>query len=332
VSERTSAFTEKEKNRRLGALGRLVRAGDLQALLLVGDMGVGEGFYGGFRYCTNNHVFFQRQIVVLLPGSEPVLFSYSEFSRQASTERSFIVDCRSSTDFMADVVTLLHERGAAGGRIGVNLDVLPSTWYRYLDRELPGIEVVDVTKDILEIRFQHSAEELEGYRESAAIGDAAFDAVLKMLRPGVSENEIAAEIEYIARKKGAEESFTLISSGKFSSECVRSLSLPVPPSGRRVRTGDSVVMEITPCYQGYWTQLVRIVNIGQQNEDLERIQGACRDATARGAGELRPGRRVKDVARAMHDHAVQVGFAPMPHFGHLCGLDLLEEEVNLANE
>jgi Xaa-Pro aminopeptidase len=326
------AFTETEKQRRHGAMQELLRAKDLQALLFIGDMNVGHSFHGDFRYYTNNHIFFERQVAVVFPGAGPVLFNFSDFSRQASMERSFIDDCRVSTNFIADTIELIKAQGASRGRIGVDFEMLPLTWYRYLRTEMADAELLDVHDDIMEIRFQHSDEEIEVYRKGAALADAGFEAALKVIRPGVSEYEIIAEIEYATRKQGADENFTLIGSGKFAFGDARSLPLPIPPSERKIKAGDSIIMEITPRYQGYWTQLVRMVNVGQRNEDLEKIQKVCRDAIRRGLAEFRPGRRLKDVTLAMQGYIAETGFVPRPPFGHVCGIDLLEERVTLDNE
>jgi Xaa-Pro aminopeptidase len=325
-------FTETEKKRRHGAIQELLRAKDLQALLLIGDMNVGHSFHGDFRYYTNNHIFFQRQVAVVFPGAGPVLFNYSDFSRRASVERSFVDDCRVSTNFIADTVELIKAQGVSRGRIGVNFEMLPAIWYSYLRTELADAELLDVHDDIMEIRFQHSEEEIEVYRKGAALADAGFEAALKVIRPGISEYEIIAEIEYATRRQGADENFTLIGSGKFAFGDARSLPLPIPPSERKIKAGDSIIMEITPRYQGYWTQLVRMVNVGQRNEDLEKIQKVCRDAIRRGLAEFRPGRRLKDVTLAMQGYIAETGFVPRPPFGHVCGIDLLEERVTLDNE
>jgi Xaa-Pro aminopeptidase len=325
-------FTETEKKRRHGAIQELLRAKDLQALLLIGDMNVGHSFHGDFRYYTNNHIFFQRQVAVVFPGAGPVLFNYSDFSRRASVERSFVDDCRVSTNFIADTVELIKAQGVSRGRIGVNFEMLPAIWYSYLRTELADAELLDVHDDIMEIRFQHSEEEIEVYRKGAALADAGFEAALKVIRPGISEYEIIAEIEYATRRQGADENFTLIGSGNFTFGDARSLPLPVPPSERRIKTGDSIVMEITPRYQGYWTQLVRMVNVGQRNDDLEKIQTVARDAIRRGLEEFKPGKRVKDVALAMQAYIAETGFVPRAPFGHVCGIDLVEERVTLDNE
>jgi Xaa-Pro aminopeptidase len=337
-------FTKAEKEQRHRALQPILRANDLQALLFIGDMSVGHGFYGDFRYYTNNRVFFQRQFALLFPDSEPVLFVYSSFSGRAAVERSFIRDVRTSRNYptyqgikqldplIFDVVQSLRERGISKGRLGVNFEMLPVTWYTYFRKEIPQIELVEVHDDIMQIRFQRSKEEAEQFRKGAALADAGFEAALKVIRPGVSEYEIIAEIEYAARKKGAEEQFTLIGSGKFAFGDSKGLPLPVVPSERRIKMGDSIFLEITPRYEGYWTQLVRIVNVGQPNHDLEKMQVVCRDAIKKGLEQFKPGKRVMDVTRTMESYIATCGFVGKPPFGHICAIDLVEERVTTYNE
>ncbi len=62
------------------------------------------------------------------------------------------------------------------------------------------------------------------------------------------------------------------------------------------------------------------------------MQVVCRDAIKRGLDEYRPGRRVKDVALAMKEYIATTGFIPRPPFGHICGIDLVEERVSLDND
>jgi len=325
-------FTETEKKRRQEALQKLLAQKELQALVLIGNMTVGHSYHGDFRWYTDNHIFFQRQVAVLFPGIDPILFNYSDFSKRASMERSMVKDVRVSTNFIADTVTLIKAQGAAKGKIGVNFEMLPTTWYRYLRTELPDAQLLDVHEDIMAIRFQHSDEEIEIYRKGAALADQGFQAALNMIRPGVTEYEIVAEIEYVSRRQGTDEHFTLIGSGQFSFNMERSLPLPVSPSERKIQAGESIVLEITPRYKGYWTQLVRMVNVGKPNEELRKMQTVARDAIRRGIEEIQPGRRVKDVALAMQAYIAKTEFVPRAPFGHVCGIDLVEERVSVDNE
>ena len=325
-------FTITERKARDRALREIIETEHLQALLLIGDTNVGPHFYGDFRYYSDNRIIFYRQVVVFFPQSEPVLFAGSEIQRQAAARRSSVKDCRLSENFVADVAKLLKDRGILNGRIGVNMEMLPAAWYLYLKQELPQIEWMEKHDRIMKIRSQHSEEEVEIYRKGATLGDGGFEGALKMIRPGVNEYEIAAAIEHYARARGAEDHFTLIGSGKFSFGDDNSLPLPYSPSFRRVEAGDSVVMEITPRYEGYWTQLVRTVNVGRPNGDLKKIHQVCCDALKKGLEQFKPGKRVKDVVRAMEDYVKSCGYLFKPPTGHICGIDLVEARVTGQNE
>ena len=218
------------------------------------------------------------------------------------------------------------------GKVGVNLEMLPTAWYHHFKKELPGVEWVETHPQIMQIRTHHSREENDIFRKGAILGDAGYEAALKKIRPGVTEYEIAAEIEYHARSQGAEDHFTLIGSGKFSFGDDHALPLPYSPSMRKIEMGDSIVMEITPRCEGYWTQLVRTTTVGKPNPDLAKIHQICIKAIEKGLPFLKPGKRVKDVVLAMESYVKDSGFLLRPPLGHICGIDLIEARVSMQNE
>ncbi|MDI7259363.1 MAG: Xaa-Pro peptidase family protein [Thermodesulfobacteriota bacterium] len=326
------AFTKEERGRRHKAIEETIRADGLRALLLTGDTGVGIGSYGDLRYYTDMFIIFYRQVVVVFPDSEPVLFAYSEISRQAAVRRSAVKDCRFTENLIADAIKLLKERGISTGRVGINFEVLPVAWHSFLKQELPQVDWVETHDRIMQIRSQRSQEEEELFRKGSQLGDGGFEAAVKMIRPGASEYEIVSEIERYARAGGAEAHFTLIGSGKFALGDCNALPLPYSPSPRRVEDSDSIVMEITPRYEGYWTQLVRTVNVGKPNRDLEKMHRVCCDAIKKGLKWFKPGKTMKEVVLAMESYVTDSGYILKPPLGHICGIDLLEARVSRQNE
>ena len=124
------AFSKAEREARHQAILEMMKKDHLQALLLIGDTNVGIGAFGDLRYYTDMFVIFNRQIVVIFPESEPVLFAYSEISRQAAIRRSSVKDCRFTENLIEDAAKLLKERGVSTGRIGINSAMLPLAWYQ----------------------------------------------------------------------------------------------------------------------------------------------------------------------------------------------------------
>jgi Xaa-Pro aminopeptidase len=230
------------------------------------------------------------------------------------------------------MVKLLKEQNVRNGRVGVNFEVLPVNWYRTLKEELPEIEWVETHEDILSIRLHHVPEEAELFRKCAALGDGGYQAALVTIRPDVSEYEIAAAIEAYARARGAEQHFTLVGSGKFAPGDQNGLPLPYSPSMRRVEAGDSVVMEISPRLEGYWTQLVRTVNVGSPNAELEKLHRISHDAIRKALEVFKPGKTIRDVVAKIDAHIKSCGYIPKPPYGHVCGVDLIDARVSPQNE
>lgn len=126
---------------------------------------------------------------------------------------------------------------------------------------------------------------------------SGYAEVLKNVKPGMTEQQVAAELEHATQGMGADYNFTLISTGRFSLEdnqlpCIRATTM----FDCVVAHGDCISMEITPRYNGYWTQLVRTISVGEPNEDFIKMhEVSCR--IIKGAlEELKPGNRIGNIA------------------------------------
>ena len=325
------AFSDTERKRRHEAIHRIMDTRELKALILFGETNVGSDVLGDLRYYVDHRNVAGRQVAMLFPRREPVLFVGSAIQRQAAERRSSISDCRLSDSMPSDMVKLLKEQNVLNGRVGVNFEVLPMNWHHYLKNELPEIDWVETHGDILSVRLHHVPEEADLFRKCGALGDGSYEAALQRIRPGVSEYEIAAVIEAYARARGAEQHFTLVGSGRFAPGDKNGLPLPYSPSMRRVEAGDSVVMEISPCLEGYWTQLVRTVNVGSPNAELEKLYRVSRDAIRKALEVFKPGKTIRDLVSAMDAHIKSCGYIPKPPYGHVCGVDLIDARVSSQN-
>jgi Xaa-Pro aminopeptidase len=320
-------FSQTERERRHKAMLGMMKENGFKALILMGDTNVGNGFYGDFRYYVDNRVIFYRQVACIFADSPPVLIASSIIQSKTEAKRGAVKDTRVSEDIPAEIVKLFKERGMGGGRIGVNFESLPVAWYEYLKRQFPGVEWVESHDQIMRVRFDKSEEEGEIARKCARLADGGYEAAVRMIKPGVTEFEIAEAIEGYARERGAEQHFTLIGSGRFVLGDSESLALPYSPSFRKIESGDSVVMEISPCYEGYWTQIARTVNVGRRNPEIEKMQAACRAGLEKTIPVLKPGSTIKDVVTAMDSGVKATGYVMKPPVGHLCGADMVEVRV-----
>jgi Xaa-Pro aminopeptidase len=153
--------------------------------------------------------------------------------------------------------------------------------------------------------------------------------VIKKLKPGMREYEVAGIIEGFHRGHGADKTFNLVFSGPFplSKEGVPFQGLPWCPGQRTIQKGDCVHMEMTNAYGGYWNQLVRIIAIGDENPALVRFHEAAVMALKSALQSTKVGTRTADMVSAMAETSKEYGFTLTAPLGHFVGLDLIEGRV-----
>lgn len=314
---------KQELHRRYEALGDILEKRRLDGALFVGNSAVGNLAYGCFRYFSDHRVYYHLQALVARPGKPPAICCGSILHLEGVHNKGF-EDVRISPDILGSVRAILSEQPVR--RLGANLDMLPALWYSELLKAFPGIEFVDITADVFALRAVHSEYEVECIRQCAKIADIGYEAVCAIAKPGVRMSDLHAELDGAMKSAGAEETFTLMSNGRFSYEnnglpIIRAFSWP---DDRIVRYGDDIGMEITPRYKGYWTQMVRTVSIGESNPELQRAHDASLDLISTTVKMLRPGVMLGDVLKHMWERTRELGFIPKLPFGHVVGLDLDE--------
>lgn len=331
---------KEEMFQRYKAAQKIMFEKQLEAILLLGDRMPGDEAQGDFHYFANNYVLSDRHCILMFPDSDPILYPGGWIQAGAAKERSWFQDIRiakGTAELKKAVLEGLKEKNYQGGRIGTVFQNLTWEMANALREAFPKVEFVNVHEDIFKLRQVHSKTENQLIRKSAELCDKAFEQVCRILRPGITENEILAEIEKTVIAGGAERSFNILSSGRYSTDPAKN-QLPLPfvpkPSGRVIEKGDTVYLEITPCFDGYWSQLVRYVSVGEPDPGLQKahelsfeIIQACREV-------IRPGNRVSDICKTAR--AVMKGltadYCIGANVGHICSLDLDEIALTDDNE
>jgi Xaa-Pro aminopeptidase len=171
-------------------------------------------------------------------------------------------------------------------------------------------------------RMIKDAEEIERLRTAVLLGSRLFDVVLKAIRPGVKETEVAAELEYAARQAGADAmSFdTIIASG------TRSALPHGRASGSVIPANGFVVCDFGVILAGYCSDMTRTVHVGQPNAEMRRIYAAVRDAQQAALEMVSAGVSTGEVDQSARKVLRNKGLAK--HFthstGHGVGLEIHE--------
>jgi Xaa-Pro aminopeptidase len=171
-------------------------------------------------------------------------------------------------------------------------------------------------------RMFKDADEIKHVRAAVLLGSQLFDVVLKTIRPGVKESEVAAELEYAARKAGAEAmSFeTIIASGPRSAlPHGRASNSPIPLRG-------FVVCDFGVILAGYCSDMTRTVYVGQPITEARRIYDAVREAQQAAVAAVRAGVSLSEVDSAARNVLKRNGLGRyFTHStGHGVGLEIHE--------
>jgi Xaa-Pro aminopeptidase len=171
-------------------------------------------------------------------------------------------------------------------------------------------------------RMVKDADELGRIRNAVALGAKLFDRALEVLRPGVREAEVAAEMEYAARQAGAEEmSFpTIVASG------ARSARPHARASAQPIKPGGFVVCDFGVILAGYCSDQTRSVWVGPAREEARCVYEAVREAQQAAVDAVRPGVAVAEVDAAARKILRKAGLARyFTHStGHGVGLEIHE--------
>ncbi len=175
--------------------------------------------------------------------------------------------------------------------------------------------VKDATLDRLlwELRFIKSKEEIDQISASQKITDEAFAYVLDKIHEGVTERELALEIEFFMKRQGAQDvAFDLIVvAGKKGSLCHGT------PDENQVRWGDFITMDIGARLDGYHSDMTRTVALGQVSDEQKRVYDLVLEAQLAAIAAVKPGAACSDVDKAARDRIYNAGYEGC--FGHATG-------------
>jgi Xaa-Pro aminopeptidase len=138
-------------------------------------------------------------------------------------------------------------------------------------------------------------DEIDAIRRAAKLADEGYRVFMEAARPGRADYELVADVEAFFRANGVDDNFQIIGVGGVD---VRGMA---PPSGKRLKRGDMVTTELTPCVDGYYAQICRTLVIGPINSEQKSAHALWRESMEAGIAAVRDGVTAADIAKAEND-------------------------------
>jgi Xaa-Pro aminopeptidase len=170
---------------------------------------------------------------------------------------------------------------------------------RLLPRRIAGrakaLNLSDRTSVVDRLLMGKMESEIAAIRRAAKVADEGYRVFLNAARPGRADYELIAEVEAFFRANGVDDNFQIIGVGGVE---VRGM---IPPGGKRLKRGDLVTTELTPCVDGYYAQICRTLVIGEPTAEQRAAHALYREAMEAGIAAVRDGVIAADIARAEND-------------------------------
>jgi len=257
------------------------------------------------RWLANFPVHFEP-VCILMPSQGTPLMLVGPESDQYALLAGRIADVRILQEFthpdedypyseiqsLAEIIAEIGWDSSAVHRVGIGgRGLIGADLLAALQAALPGVEWVDVENALCDLRAVKSPAEINVIRYAYQIAETGFQAAVDVIGAGVTEREVAAEIEAAMRRAGAEGTGidTIVASGPNSRPILARSTF------RPIASDDLVLLTIAPRYEGYHAAIGRAVLVGNPGSEIERALEVAIQAQEACFQALRPGIEGREV-------------------------------------
>lgn len=201
----------------------------------------------------------------------------------------------------------------SGSKIGFEGDRLSYSEVEKLKDVFPDCTFVSKPLLMEELASVKEPIELDYLREAARITDLAFEKLIPVLKPGISEKMVDAKLSYIMKELGADkDSFdSIIASGVNGARPHHS------PTDKLLEKGDLVTIDFGALYMGYHADITRTVCLGKADARQREIYDIVLKAQLMSLEAIRPGKTGKDIDTISRDYISSKGYGE--NYGHGLG-------------
>jgi Xaa-Pro dipeptidase len=213
-------------------------------------------------------------------------------------------------DIIGGLAKVLERRKLPASKIGVaGLGAMPADFETAV-RKLIGGEPKSFDPIVLRDCRRKTDEEIRRARIAAGIAEKTQEYMLQIVKPGMREDELAAELKWYTKSLGAEDNFYMMTSGKHSMAVQT-------PCGRRLEKGDLVLGELTPSFEGQMAQICRTLSLGPAKEVVKEKYALLVAGMKKGIEQAKPGNKMSQVCNAINAVLEAEGYGKYCHPPHI---------------
>jgi Xaa-Pro dipeptidase len=280
-------------------------------------------------YLTGLHFHLMERPVVLLvaPGRDPAIV-LPELEMLKVKQMPYLVQPFPYGEDPSGWEAAFRKAAQAleldGKQIGVEPRQMRLLEFRYVKSGAPEADYPDASDVLGALRLRKDQQEIEAMRKAVKAAQNALEAALPLIKIGMTEKELAAELVTQLLKHGSEPEmpFSPIVSGG-----PNSANPHASPSERKLQPGDLLVIDWGATVDGYISDLTRTFAVGEVDTEYEMIHTIVQEANAAGRAAGKPGVPAADVDQAAR--AVIEGGGYGQYFthrtGHGIGMEAHEE-------
>jgi len=284
---------------RLEKLRRFLKKQELDAVVI--NKVENLHYFSGFTGDDAVLVVSQKDAVLITD------FRYMEQAKQQSKTFELIEHNKGLLPKTAEILMGLKLQN-----IGFEGNVLTYNDFSLLTKLLKGLTFKQAI-ELDSLRLIKDEQEIDLLKKAVEISDRAYEHILTILRPGISEIEIAAELENCMRRLGSEKPAftTIVASGERG-------SLPHGvATDKLIVDGDFVTMDFGAVYKGYHSDITRTVCVGNANDKQRKIYDIVLKAQLLGVEKVQLGSAGQTVDTAVRRYIMDAGYGQF--FGHGLG-------------
>ena len=251
--------------------------------------------------------------MLYISENRQVLITDSRYTEAAGKESDFTVIEESAAHKRTAIVQECLEKDQVTA-VGYEDEDLRCSAFSKLKEALPDVaEWKPLGLQIQAMRQIKTEEEIALLEKAEAIGDAAFSDILQILHAGMTEKQVAAELEYSMKKHGADGlSFSTIAASGLHSSMPHAI-----PTDKPVENGDFVTMDFGCMYEGYCSDMTRTVVVGKANDRQKEIYGIVQKAQQNCLDHLHAGMSGQEADGYAREVIAEAGYGE--YFGHGTG-------------